>query len=66
MAEIKYSPIGIIHSPYKEIEGMPLQPCGAIGVAGTVEINNVPPYGCLRKVSFRVSRLCLSPLRHLV
>jgi tRNA-Thr(GGU) m(6)t(6)A37 methyltransferase TsaA len=35
-----YNPIGIIHSPYKEIEGMPIQPCGAIGVAGTVEIKH--------------------------
>ena len=40
MDEIRYSPIGIIRSPFREIEGMPLQPCGAIGVAGTVEIKN--------------------------
>jgi len=39
MDNVIYNPIGIIHSPYKEIEGMPLQPCGAIGVTGTVEIN---------------------------
>jgi len=38
MDEIKYDPIGIIHSPYHEIEGMPIQPCAAIGVRGTVEI----------------------------
>jgi len=35
---IIYHPIGIIHSPYKEIKGMPIQPCGAIGVRGSVEI----------------------------
>jgi hypothetical protein len=29
MDEIRYSAIGIIHSPYKEVKGMPLQPCGA-------------------------------------
>ena len=37
---MKYDPIGIIHSPYKEIEGMPIQPCAAIGVKGTVEIKD--------------------------
>jgi tRNA-Thr(GGU) m(6)t(6)A37 methyltransferase TsaA len=35
---VTFNPIGIIHSPYKEIEGMPIQPCAAIGVTGTVEI----------------------------
>jgi tRNA-Thr(GGU) m(6)t(6)A37 methyltransferase TsaA len=38
MDEIRYRPIGIIHSPFKEIEGMPIQPCGATGVRGSVEI----------------------------
>jgi tRNA-Thr(GGU) m(6)t(6)A37 methyltransferase TsaA len=38
MGDIKYNPIGIIHSPYHEIEGMPIQPCAAIGIRGTVEI----------------------------
>ena len=40
MDNVIYNPIGIIHSPYKEIEGMPIQPCGAIGVPGTVEIKH--------------------------
>ena len=40
MDEIKYSPIGIIHSPFKEIEGMPIQPCAAKGVRGSVEIKH--------------------------
>jgi tRNA (adenine37-N6)-methyltransferase len=40
MDDIKYNPIGIIHSPYDEIEGMPIQPCAAIGVPGTVEIKH--------------------------
>lgn len=39
MEEIRYSPIGVIHSPFKEIKGMPIQPSGARGVAGTVEVN---------------------------
>jgi tRNA (adenine37-N6)-methyltransferase len=34
-----FNPIGIIHTPFKDIEGMPIQPAGARGVAGTVIIN---------------------------
>jgi tRNA (adenine37-N6)-methyltransferase len=39
MQEIMYKTIGIIHTPFKDIEGMPIQPSGAKGIAGTVEIN---------------------------
>jgi tRNA-Thr(GGU) m(6)t(6)A37 methyltransferase TsaA len=39
MNEISYKPIGIIHSPFRDIKGMPIQPTGAIGVVGTIEIN---------------------------
>jgi tRNA-Thr(GGU) m(6)t(6)A37 methyltransferase TsaA len=35
---ITYKPIGIIHSPFKNVEGAPIQPSGAKGVRGTVEI----------------------------
>lgn len=35
---IEYRPIGIIHTPYQHIEDMPIQPGGAEGVRGTVEI----------------------------
>jgi tRNA-Thr(GGU) m(6)t(6)A37 methyltransferase TsaA len=38
MKEIKYRPIGVIHSPFKEPEGTPIQPEGARGVAGIVEV----------------------------
>ena len=38
MEEIRYKPIGIIHSPFKDIKGMPIQPTGAEGVAGTIEM----------------------------
>jgi tRNA-Thr(GGU) m(6)t(6)A37 methyltransferase TsaA len=38
MEEISYRPIGIIHSPYKETEGTPIQTTGAKGVGGTAEI----------------------------
>jgi tRNA (adenine37-N6)-methyltransferase len=36
--KIKFTPIGIIHSPFTELEGMPIQPAGAAGVKGTVEV----------------------------
>ena len=36
--EIAFTPIGIIHSPFVELEGMPIQPAGAAGVTGTVEV----------------------------
>jgi tRNA-Thr(GGU) m(6)t(6)A37 methyltransferase TsaA len=36
--KIEYAPIGIIRSPFKELEGMPIQPAGAAGVKGTAEI----------------------------
>jgi len=31
--------IGIIHSPYKDLQGMPIQPSGAAGVKGTAEVH---------------------------
>ena len=33
-----YSPVGIIHSPWSKTAGMPIQPTGAKGIRGTVEI----------------------------
>ena len=30
--------IGVIHTPFRDLEGMPVQPAGASGVAGTVEV----------------------------
>ena len=35
---ITYQPIGVIHSPFTQIEGMPIQPAGARGVQGRVEV----------------------------
>jgi tRNA-Thr(GGU) m(6)t(6)A37 methyltransferase TsaA len=40
MKGIAYMPIGVIHSPFNNIEGMPIQPAGAKGIAGTVEIEH--------------------------
>lgn len=36
MDEIKYKPIGVIHSPHKEPKGTPIQPAGAKGIDGTI------------------------------
>jgi len=36
--KIVYQPIGIIHSPFEDITGVPIQPTGACGIKGTVEI----------------------------
>ena len=38
MNEIQYKPIGIIHSPFREPKGTPIQPAGARGINGIVEI----------------------------
>jgi len=36
--KIEYNSIGVVHSPFKKAEGMPIQPAGAAGVEGTVEV----------------------------
>ena len=38
MNEVKYTPIGIVHSPFKEPKGTPIQPAGAKDVKGSIEI----------------------------
>jgi tRNA (adenine37-N6)-methyltransferase len=35
---VAYRPIGVIRSPFVDTEGMPIQPSGAQGVPGTVEL----------------------------
>lgn len=35
---IEMNPIGIIHTPFRQTAGMPIQPAGALGVKGTVEV----------------------------
>ncbi len=32
------NPIGVIHTPFTNLEGMPIQPTGATGVKITVEV----------------------------
>lgn len=35
---IELKPIGIIHTPFTKPEGMPIQPKGAAGICGTIEL----------------------------
>ena len=36
--EIHYAPIGLVHSPFTDTAGMPIQPAGAAGVRGTITV----------------------------
>jgi tRNA-Thr(GGU) m(6)t(6)A37 methyltransferase TsaA len=36
--DMHYKSIGTIHSPFKEPKGMPIQPVGARGIPGTIEL----------------------------
>ena len=38
MDSIVFRPIGVIHTPYDDLAGMPIQPTGARGVAGEVHV----------------------------
>ncbi len=35
---IVYRPIGTIHSPFRDVEGVPIQPAAAAGIRGSVEV----------------------------
>ncbi len=38
LPKIEFTPVGVIHSPFTTTEKMPIQPPGAAGVRGTVEV----------------------------
>jgi tRNA-Thr(GGU) m(6)t(6)A37 methyltransferase TsaA len=38
MNKLKCIPIGVIHSPYKEPKGTPIQPIAGRGIEGTIEV----------------------------
>ena len=40
MEQIVFNPIGIIHSPFRTISNMPIQPMGAKGINGSIEVYN--------------------------
>jgi tRNA-Thr(GGU) m(6)t(6)A37 methyltransferase TsaA len=35
---MKYKPIGVVHTPFKDVRNMPIQPSGASGIIGSIEI----------------------------
>lgn len=35
---IEYTPIGVIHTPFHQREGMPIQPAGAAGIQGSIDL----------------------------
>jgi tRNA (Thr-GGU) A37 N-methylase len=39
MNPINFTPIGTIHSPFTDLEGMPIQPAGAREAIGTVVVD---------------------------
>ncbi|MEG3055703.1 MAG: tRNA (N6-threonylcarbamoyladenosine(37)-N6)-methyltransferase TrmO [Methanoculleus sp.] len=39
MTEIVFTPIGTVHSPFNDPRDMPIQPVGARGVRGTIELD---------------------------
>ena len=39
MNQITYKPIGIVHSPFTQIEGMPIQSSSAKGIKGQIVVN---------------------------
>jgi tRNA-Thr(GGU) m(6)t(6)A37 methyltransferase TsaA len=39
MNQVIFKPIGIIHSPFRQIEGMPIQPSAAKGIKGHIVVN---------------------------
>ncbi len=38
MDKVGYEPIGVIHSPFGESKGVPIQPLGRKGIKSTVEL----------------------------
>ena len=39
MKEVVYRPIGVIHTPFKSPENMPIQPSGGRDIEGTIEVD---------------------------
>ena len=50
MDEIKYKPIGVVHFPFKEPRGTPIQPTAAKGIEGVVEIGKLIRWDGLRRM----------------
>ena len=39
MDPVTFHPIGVIHTPFTDIDGMPVQPTAAVGVPGRIDID---------------------------
>jgi len=39
MTQIRYKPIGVIHTPFRSPEGTPIQPAAARGIVGGVDVD---------------------------
>jgi tRNA-Thr(GGU) m(6)t(6)A37 methyltransferase TsaA len=39
LGPVTYRPIGVIHTPFTEVDGMPIQPTAAVGVRGTIDLD---------------------------
>ncbi len=37
---VTYRPIGIVHTPFTDVEGMPIQPTAALGVRGSIVLED--------------------------
>lgn len=64
MEKIVYQPIGIIHTPFKVANGMPIQSVAAKGVGGSIEVDPIYQTGLKDIVGF--SHLLLLYHLHLV
>ena len=42
MKTINFKSIGKIHSQFKNLEGMPIQPIGALGIKGEIHLMRIP------------------------
>ena len=55
MDEITYRPIGLIHSPFTDPKGTPIQPTAARGLRGGVKYSPSMPGGSRTSRDFRTS-----------
>jgi tRNA (adenine37-N6)-methyltransferase len=39
MEPVSYCPIGLIHTPFTDVNGMPIQPTAALGTRGTIDLD---------------------------
>ena len=51
-SKITYNPIGVIKTPFSQIAEMPVQPCGAAGAEGTIELKQEYIIGLVDLVGF--------------